>query len=116
MVNRVLLHGEELEGRIVADGPNCTCRNDDRCPMCGAAQSDAGCAVHDGHELAKTVKDALEADLETRLENEDAGEVLDWLIEHGGDELRGWIEENVTAAMATDDLGQKVPTINITGL
>ena len=110
MVNRVLLHGEELEGRIVADGPNCTCRNDDRCPMCGAAQADAGCAVHDGHELAALLKEAQEReltdeeisealedwDLNSLLDGRETPDVLSYLRETDKSAILDWLRDEVS--------------------
>ena len=102
MVNRVLLHGEELEGCIVADGPNCTCRSGDVCPMCGTAQADYGCAVHDGHELAALLKrEATEEEVSAAIGKMTVGEVLekldptdalDALLADDKDAVLDWLE------------------------
>ena len=44
------------------------------------------------------------------------GELLTKLLEDYPDQLREWIEENVTGCLETDDPGNKVPNIKIEGL
>ena len=173
-MNRPLLHSEELEGVIIADGPICTCTSGAYCPMCGAAPASETCEVHNGRSLAENIKRHMdldpaddrvaqiikESDLGDLLEDRNVGEVTEYLLkadeasvleaigealekrrrtkkglrpddvadllkdgelltkllEDYPDQLREWIEENVSGCLETDDLGNKVPSIKIEGL
>lgn len=120
-MNRPLLHAEELEGKIIAEGPVCTCRSDARCPMCGAAEADAGCAVHDGHELAAVMKELAEReptdeeldarleelDLDALLDGKEPSEVLDHLCKKDKASITDWIAGEIGLTgrhVSADDL------------